>query len=216
VAKDYYQILGVPRNASEAEIKKAYRRLAMECHPDRNPGKQDWANAKFKEVNEAFSVLGDPEKRRRYDPFGTAEGVSAGDIFSSPSTKGTFEDLMRDFGGAGLRLDFLDNVFGDILKGRGFSFKTYGWPRGEINIDELFGQRQGVRPVRYKLAISAEEARTGTKKVLYRGGKKLEARIPAAARTGSVVSLSNALRVTDGRPGDILVRIAVKEKSRTC
>ena len=58
MAKDYYQILGVPRNASQNEIKKAYRKLAMQYHPDRNPGKEKWANERFKEINEAFSVLG--------------------------------------------------------------------------------------------------------------------------------------------------------------
>jgi molecular chaperone DnaJ len=60
MAKDYYGILGVTRNASDAEIKKAYRKLAMQHHPDRNPGKEKWANEKFKEINEAYGVLGDP------------------------------------------------------------------------------------------------------------------------------------------------------------
>ncbi|TET55154.1 MAG: hypothetical protein E3J50_05305 [Dehalococcoidia bacterium] len=60
MAKDYYGILGLPRNASDAEIKKAYRKLAMQYHPDRNPGKEKWANEKFKEINEAYGVLGDP------------------------------------------------------------------------------------------------------------------------------------------------------------
>ncbi|MBM4448971.1 MAG: J domain-containing protein, partial [Chloroflexi bacterium] len=64
MAKDYYQILGVPRNASQDQIKKAYRKLAMQYHPDRNPGKEAWANDKFKEINEAFGVLGDPQKRQ--------------------------------------------------------------------------------------------------------------------------------------------------------
>ncbi|MFH0847184.1 MAG: DnaJ domain-containing protein [Chloroflexota bacterium] len=65
--KDYYAILGVPRDASQEDIKKAYRSLAMQFHPDRNPGKEQWANDKFKEINEAFSVLGDPERRKQYD-----------------------------------------------------------------------------------------------------------------------------------------------------
>jgi len=219
VAKDYYQVLGIPRNASAEEIKKAYRKLAMQYHPDRNPGKEKWANDKFKEINEAFSVLGDPEKRKRYDRFGTAEGINIGDVFSSPFTRGTFEDLMKDFGGAGLRFDFLDDIFGDFLRGRGFSFKTYGgpggtrfgsWPGGSINLDEIFGRAQRAQPVRYELTISAEEARTGTKKVLRRKGKRLEVRIPAAVRTGSIVRLSNAQQLTDGHLGDILIQIAVK------
>ena len=123
MAKDYYQILGVPRNTAQEQIKKSYRKLAMQYHPDRNPGKEKWANEKFKEINEAFGVLGDPQKRRQYDQFGTVGNI--GDIFGSPFTRTTFEDLMQDFGGSGLGFDFLDNVFGDALKGRGFSFRTF-------------------------------------------------------------------------------------------
>ena len=104
MAKDYYQILGVPRNATREQIKKAYRKLAMQCHPDRNPGRKKWANEKFKEINEAFGVLGDPEKKRQYDQFDTAGNI--GDIFGSPFTRTDFEDLMRDFDGSGLRFDF--------------------------------------------------------------------------------------------------------------
>ena len=77
--KDYYQILGIGRDANERTIKKAYRQLAMQYHPDRNKGKEKWANEKFKDINEAFSVLGDPEKRKQYDCFGMVGNV--GDIF---------------------------------------------------------------------------------------------------------------------------------------
>ena len=63
MAKDYYSTLGVPKNASEDDIKKAYRKLAMQFHPDKNPGKEAWANEKFKEINEAYGVLGNAEKR---------------------------------------------------------------------------------------------------------------------------------------------------------
>ena len=80
--KDYYEILGVSRNADQNTIKRAYRKLAMQYHHDRNPGKEQWANEKFKEINEAFSVLGDPEKKHQYDQFGTVGNL--GDIFSSP------------------------------------------------------------------------------------------------------------------------------------
>ncbi|MDI6806530.1 MAG: DnaJ domain-containing protein, partial [Candidatus Aenigmarchaeota archaeon] len=164
--KDYYKILGVPRNASDEEIKKAYRKLAMQYHPDRNPGKEKWANEEFKKINEAFSVLGDPEKRRRYDQFGTVEGINIGDIFSSPFTRTTFEDVMKDFGGSGLKFDFLDDIFGDFFKGFGFSFKNFSSgpggriryerggpggfrfetePGGRINFDEIFGRAQRTR-----------------------------------------------------------------------
>jgi DnaJ-class molecular chaperone len=135
MAKDYYGILGVPQNASDTEIKKAYRKLAMQYHPDRNPGKEKWANEKFKEINEAYAVLGNPQKRRQYDQFGTVGNI--GDIFGSRSTATTFEEMMMDLGGAGLRFDFLDDVFGDFLKGRGssFSFRSFGGRPGRVRFE---------------------------------------------------------------------------------
>ncbi len=210
MAKDYYAILGVPRNASDDDIKKAYRKLAMQYHPDRNPGKEKWANEKFKEINEAFSVLGDPEKRRQYDQFGTAGNI--GDIFGSPYTRMTFEDLMRDFGGSGLGFDFLDNIFGDFLKGRGFSFKVYrsGW--GGINLEDLFQQAQAPPhpEARYEITITREQAAKGLEKDLVRRGRKLRVRIPAGMKDGTRVLLRNALQTTDGVPGDIIITVRVK------
>jgi curved DNA-binding protein len=220
MAKDYYGVLGVPKNASDGEIKKAYRKLAMQYHPDRNPGKEEWANEKFKEINEAYAVLGNPQKRKQYDQFGTVGNI--GDIFSSPFTTTTFQEMMKDLGGAGLRFDFLDDIFGDFLKGRGssFSFRSFGGrpgrvrfearPGQEINLDEIFGQARRPQEVRYELAISRGEALRGVKKVLKRRGKRLEVKIPAGVRTGSVVRLRNARQLSDGLPGDILIKVIVK------
>jgi curved DNA-binding protein len=220
MAKDYYGVLGVPRNASDGEIKKAYRKLAMQYHPDRNPGKQEWSNEKFKEINEAYGVLGDPQKRKQYDQFGTVGNI--GDIFSSPFTTNTFQEMMKDLGGAGLRFDFLYDIFGDFLKGRGssFSFRSFGGrpgrvrfearPGQEINLDELFGQARRPQEVRYEVAISRGEASQGVKKILKRRGKRLEVKIPAGVRTGNVVRLKNARQLSDGLPGDILIKVIVK------
>jgi curved DNA-binding protein len=220
MAKDYYRTLGVPENASDGEIKKAYRKLAMQYHPDRNSGNERWANEKFKEINEAYGVLGDPQKRKQYDQFGTIGNI--GDVFSSPFTTTTFQEMMKDFGGAGLRLDFLDDVFGDILKGRGSSFSFggsggrpgrvifQGRPGQEINLNDIFGQARAAREVRYELAISRGEASQGAKRILKRKGKKLEVKIPAGVKTGSVVRLRNARQISDGSPGDILIKVIVK------
>ncbi|RLC94003.1 MAG: hypothetical protein DRI39_00815 [Chloroflexi bacterium] len=222
MAKDYYQILGVPRNASDADLKKAYRKLAMQYHPDRNPGREKWANEKFKEINEAYGVLGDPEKRKQYDQFGRVGDI--GDIFSSANTRATFEDLMKEFGGAGLGFGFLDDIFGDFLKGMGssFTFRTYSRPGGRarsgpgsrirVNLDEILEQarRAQQQDVRYELTINADEASKGTKKTLTRKGKRLEVKIPAGVKSGSIVRLRNARQVTDRQPGDILVQIKVK------
>ncbi len=215
-SKDYYQVLGVAKSATEEQIKKAYRKLAMQYHPDRNPGKEKWANEKFKEINEAFSVLGDPEKRKQYDQFGTVGNI--GDIFGSPYTRTTFEDLMKDFGGSGLGLDFLDDIFGEALKGRkgSFSFKVYrqgsSSPRG-VRFEEIFSQAQRPQQredVRYEITIKKEQAVRGLEKDLTRKGKKLRVKIPAGVKTGTKVRLRHARHITDGQPGDIIILVKVK------
>ncbi len=213
--KDYYEILGVPRGADDEQIKKAYRRHAMQFHPDRNPGKEDWANEKFKEINEAYGVLGVPEKRQQYDRFGTAG--SAGDIFGDAATRTTFEDLMREFGKSGLGLDFLQVIFGDSLRRSGAGFTvTYGPAEGvrfgNIRPDHFARQPRAPRgkDVRYELTITRAEAGKGVTKQLTRKGKRLEVKVPAGVKPGDVLKLSGACRATDGYPGDILVTIKIK------
>jgi curved DNA-binding protein len=224
--KDYYEILGVPRSASDEDIKKAYRKLAMQFHPDRNPGKEKWANEKFKEINEAYGVLGNPDKRKQYDQFGTTGDAS--DIFGSHTTSATFEDLMREFGGQGLRFDFLDNIFGDFLRGRDFSFRQYGQDGGasriifnvpeDENIQDFYmqGQRNRTRTrpqygsANYEINITPEQAQKGMEKDLVRKGKRLRVKIPAGIKSGTRIRLQNARQTTDGLPGDIYIKVIVK------
>ncbi len=220
MAKDYYKILGVPANASDGDIKKAYRKLAMQYHPDRNPQQQTWANEKFKEINEAYAVLGDPHKRSQYDRFGTVGGI--GDIFNSPFTRTTFQEMMRDLGGASLRFDFLDDIFGDVMKGTNpsFSFRSFGGrpgraifeaqPGQEINLDDILGHVRRPENIHCELAVSQLQASRGVTKVLKRRGKRLEVKIPAGVTTGSVVRLRNARQISDGLPGDILIKVIVR------
>ena len=106
-AKSLYQVLGVPENASADEIKKAYRKLAREYHPDRNPGDAE-AEAKFKEVQGAYDILSDAEKRKQYDAFGSADGRAQG----APGGWTNFDPSAFDFGNLG-------DLFGGMFRGSG-------------------------------------------------------------------------------------------------
>lgn len=120
MAKDYYEVLGIPRNADANEIKKAYRKLAMQYHPDKNPGDKQ-AEEKFKEVSEAYEVLKDPEKRRQYDQFGQA-GLKGGfDAFSSFGFD--LSDALRTFMSEGFGFD---DFFGGGARSRGRRARTRG------------------------------------------------------------------------------------------
>lgn len=130
--RDYYDVLGVNRNAGDSDLKKAYRRLAMKYHPDRNPGKE--TEQKFKEAKEAYEILSDAKKRSAYDQFGHA-GVDAGDGFSGAG----------GFSGGGFS-DIFGDVFGDIFG---------GGPRGGTQ-----RPRRGT-DLRYDLSLTLEEAVAG-------------------------------------------------------
>ncbi len=141
--KDYYQILGVTENASQEAIKRAFRKLAFKYHPDANPGNEKQAEAKFKEINEAYGVLGDEDKRRhyhfarerqfagigydsRYGGFQYSQQDIFRDIFSN---RAMFNELNRMFAQAGLRFDqdFLDRIF---FQSSGFIFQFFTTPSG--------------------------------------------------------------------------------------
>ncbi len=218
--KDYYSILGVPKNASDDDIKKAYRKLAMQFHPDKNPGKEKWANEKFKEINEAYAVLGSADKRKQYDQFGTTGDAS--DIFRSRATESTFQDVMQDFGGAGLNADFLDQIFGEMARGRGGSFRQYGSPGGtriffsgdDGDTGSFFRQGQRTRPqsqsINYEITISKAQAARGMEKDLERNERRLRVKIPAGVKSGTRIRLRNARQITDSIPGDIYIKVNVK------
>ncbi|RPJ38154.1 MAG: J domain-containing protein, partial [Deltaproteobacteria bacterium] len=153
-SKDYYRILGVSREASPEEIKKAFRQLALQCHPDRNPGDQH-AEDRFKEVSEAYGVLIDPEKRQNYDfirergpgrsagpGFRYTQEDIFGDMFRNPGSSDIFSELNREFARMGFRFDpqFFDHLF---FGGRGVYFRgvVFGGPGG-IRL-ESFDPRAG-------------------------------------------------------------------------
>ena len=139
--RDYYEVLGLSKGASESEIKSAFRKMAMKYHPDRNPGDKE-AEEKFKEVNEAYSILSDPEKKSKYDQFGFA-GV----------------DPNAGFGGGGFSGGGFEDIFGDLFGGMfggGFGGGFGGQGRRNNNMP-----RKG-KDIQKRLTITFEEAYFGT------------------------------------------------------
>lgn len=149
--RDYYEVLGVDKNASAAEIKKAYRKLAIQYHPDKNPGNKE-AEEKFKEAAEAYSVLSDDEKRKRYDQFGHA-GV--GGAAGNGGPYGGF--------GGGMSMDDIFSMFGDIFGGHGGGFGGFG------GFSDSWGGHSGKRmfrgsDLRVKVKLTLNEISTGVEK----------------------------------------------------
>lgn len=140
--RDYYEVLGVDKSASDDEIKKAYRKIAIANHPDRNPGNKE-AEDKFKEAAEAYDVLHDPQKRRQYDQFG----------FSGPQGSG-----FGGFSGGGMDMDDIFSMFGDIFGGRG-GFSGFGGFGGGGR-----GQVYRGNDLRLKVRLSLLEISTGVTK----------------------------------------------------
>jgi curved DNA-binding protein len=229
--KDYYQTLGVDRNASEDEIKKAYRKLARKHHPDVNPG-DPGAEERFKDINEAYQVLRDPDKRQKYDRFGSQweqyqqrggrpedfnwqqwaaqPGAQRGGYQTRQVSPEEFEQM---FGRRGGFSDFFETLFGGMGGGMDFGF-------GEGYADPRFRgqprQRRG-RDLEHELEISLEEAFRGTSRILQRSDdRKIEAQVPAGVRTGSRVRLKGQGQ-SDGRggqSGDLYLKIRVAPHPR--
>ena len=192
--RDYYEILGVSKNASDDEIKKAYRKLAVKYHPDKNPGDKE-AEAKFKEINEAHDVLSDKQKRARYDQFGHAGVNGSGNPFAGGNPFGGGaggQSFNFDFGG-GFE-DILNNIFGG------------GSPFG--------GARRPRRGDDYQVSvqISFEEAIFGTTATVDYNGSDLKIKIPAGIDDGMSIRLrgKGGPAPQGGEPGDLYVRIHVK------
>ena len=146
--RDYYEVLGVSKDASEDEIKKAYRKIAIKYHPDRNPGNKE-AEDKFKEAAEAYDVLHDPQKRKQYDQFG----------FNGPGGEGGF----GGFGGAGgFSMDDIFSMFGDVFGGRG-GFGGFGGSGFGGGGQRRPAQHRGS-DLRLKVRLSLQEISTGVTK----------------------------------------------------
>ncbi|MCR9090383.1 DnaJ C-terminal domain-containing protein [Algiphilus sp.] len=193
--KDYYKILEVEKNASADEIKRAYRRLARKYHPDRN--KEEDAETRFKEINEAYEVLSDAEKRKAYDQLGA--NWKAGEQFRPPpGWEGGFARGRRteDFGGFS---DFFSSLFGGGMAG-GSGFDPFG--------DRGAGSFQRAAPeTRAKLSVSVRESFEGATRSINVGGKRLSVKIPKGVSSGQVIRLSGQGQ----QGGDLLLEIVLRE-----
>jgi curved DNA-binding protein len=214
--KDYFKILGVERNASDTELKSAFRKLALKYHPDRNQGNKE-AEEKFKEINEAYEVLSDPEKRARYEHLGesynTWQQRGAPGNFNwndwttaSPGSRpggvrfeyGDLEDIL---GGGGSFSDFFQSIFGGM---------------GGAATRQSQSTRR-ARPAEYQqdVQITFDEAYRGAERTVTVNGRRLQMKIPAGARTGTKVRMSGAGPTgPDGRAGDLFLNIEVLPDSR--
>lgn len=192
--KDYYKILGVNRNASDEEIKQAYRKLAMKYHPDRNPGNKE-AEDKFKDINEANEVLSDKKKRVRYDQLGESyhQWQQRG---GSPSDFRWEDWFTQSPRGGRTRVEV--NDFGDIFGGGGFSdffsaifAGTQGYPGNvRTSTSRRTAPSQQARSMEQPVKISLLEAHDGTTRILQFNNKKIEVKIPPGSKTGTKVRVS--------------------------
>ena len=210
--KDYYKILGVEKTATQDEIKKAYRKLAMKHHPDRNAGKKS-SEEKFKEITEANEVLSDPDKRKKYDTLGSNwnqyqhTGGQGFDDFSSrfgggrrrPGSGSTYEysgNINDIFGNAGGGFsDFFESFFGG--SGEGFSGQTQ--------------QQKTAIDVEANMNVTLEDVFVGSEKQISVEGKKLKIKINPGTKDGQKLRLKGLGRskTADGTKGDLYLNIHI-------
>ena len=221
--RDYYKTLNVSKNASQEDIKKAYRKLAREYHPDVNPDDPN-AEEKFKDINEAYQVLSDPEKREKYDRFGSqwkqyqqtggraedfdwsqwaAQGPRGGTQYRSVSQ----EELEQMFGGGlGGFSDFFETLFGGMTGAR-----STRRPAGQA----AYQRMQRGQDIEHTVDITLEEAFRGTTRLLtYEGGRRIEASFPPGVRSGSRVRLSGQGGEGTAGSGDLFLKINVKPHAK--
>ncbi len=217
--RDYYEVLGVDRKASEQEIKKAYRKLAKKYHPDTNQGNAQ-AEQKFREVGEAYEILRDPEKRKLYDQYGEAaftegfgsaghggsQGNPFGGGFGRQWSDGNGTTWYTSYSGDGMHegghggFDGFEDLFGHFFGG------MHGHQSHAVNAD-----------LRAELQVSFLEAALGGKKTIRLTGEDgreqtLEVTIPAGIDEGQTIRLRGKGRTVHGKQGDLLVTIHVEDK----
>lgn len=207
--KDYYKILGVDRNATEKEIKAAFRRLARKYHPDVNPGDKE-AEEKFKEISEAYEVLSDKEKRRKYDQFGqyweqvSHQGAGAG---QQPGWE-TFVFDFGDFARAGTRhedVDFGTSGFSDFFE------MLFGTGRSRTGTTRRTARStMRGRDIEAELEISFDEAFSGGKREFTINGRRIELTIPKGVKDGQKLRLAGQGEEGPAGRGDLILTVRVR------
>ena len=197
--KDFYKVLGVSKDASESEIKKTYRSLARKFHPDSNPGDAS-AEARFKEISEAYSVLSDSQQRSEYDQIRAMQ--AGGPRFTAGGSSGGFEDVFGGmFGGMPRQGQSAD--FGDLFSG------LFGGGQGGFS-----GYREPTkgRDVVSRVTLDLPTAIKGTEVSLEGpGGKKITARVPAGVKDGQKIRIRGKGHPSPdgGKPGDVIITVGV-------
>lgn len=215
--KDYYKILGVERNANKDEIKRAYRKLALKTHPDRNPGDKK-AEEQFKDINEAYQVLGDPDKRARYDQLG--ESYAQWQQGGAPAGGFRWEDWFSTAPSGNVRVDM--GGLEDILGGEFSEFfsrifggtPNMGTPsRGRVSTRR--NGRSQASSYQQEVTISLNEAFQGTTRQIQIDGRRLEVKIPPGAKTGTKVRVAKSIPTgVGGQKGDLYLLIQVEDDPR--
>ncbi|WP_267384444.1 DnaJ C-terminal domain-containing protein [Cyanobacterium sp. uoEpiScrs1] len=215
--KDYYAILGVNKNASAEEIKKAFRKLAVKYHPDRNPENKQ-AEEKFKEISEAYEVLSDHEKRQKYDQFGQYWQRANQDVWPNGQSGVDINDFnFSQYGNFDEFINELLGRFGSTNGSRtgGYSYRTTAGRQPEYSdfsgFSDVggFGTQPPVTDRTATLRLSFSEAFKGVQKRLNLGNEVLDVRIPAGAKTGSRVRVrgKGSINPYNQQRGDLYLKI---------
>ncbi len=214
--KDYYKVLGVEKTASDADIKKAYKKLAKQHHPDIN--KSPDAERKFKDISEAYNVLGDPEKRRKYDTIGSnfqshrqqggsSDNFNWSDYFaqnqgnqSNQRSRQTMNDI---FDNGGSVSDFFSSIFGNSFGGK----KPFTKPASSPKKGEDYSTN---------VEITLEEAFSGTSRLLSLNNEKMEVKFKPGVKNEQLLKISGKgySGTGGGQNGDLLIKIKVTENSK--